>query len=184
MTKTNTHYTRAEAEQKLRELSSDEIDKATLYSEQVAALARGTYDPRDLLNDACVRTLDGSRRWKRSLQGPEHLFGVMRSTQNNWLKRDKRANVGHKRLVKFAESDEEALVAEWPVEQLVELHERAESLLASRKLDLVERCVLSGFVEGLDPKAILESCRITDDRYIDTLLSLSIKLSDDTGDKS
>lgn len=184
MPKTPTHYTRAEAEQKLRELSNDEIDKATFYSEQVAALSRGAYDPRDLMNEACVRTLDGSRRWKRSLRGPEHLFGVMRSVQNSWLKRDKRAGVGHKRLVDSVESNEEAVVAEWPLEQMVELHERAESLLASRKLDLVEKCVLSGFIEGLDPKTILESCRITADRYSDTLLSLSIKLGNYTGGKS
>ncbi|MGH7240341.1 MAG: hypothetical protein ACREHG_09815 [Candidatus Saccharimonadales bacterium] len=184
MTKTKTHYTRAEAEQKLRELSDSEIDKITLYSEQISALARGAYDSRELLNEAYARTLDGSRRWKCTMGGPEHLFGVMRSIQNSWLKSDKRAKAGHKALIQSVEINEEAVVTEWPVEQLVELQTRISLLLKSRKLNLVEKCVLSGFSEGLEPKDILDRCRITSKRYIDTLLRLGARISSNTSEKS
>ena len=175
--KKNTHYTRDQAEQLLRAFTDDEIDRATLYSEQISGHAKGAYDPQDLLQEAYVRTLDGSRRWKVGMTGPEHLFGVMRSVQSSWLKRDKRAKKGQKALMTSLEMEDEELVTEWPVEQLVEVQQHAQQVLKSGKLTKLEQDVLAGFVAGLEPKAIMSKCGIDSKRYVEILLSLSARLA-------
>jgi hypothetical protein len=175
--KKKTHYTRDEAEQRLRALTNDEIDRATLYSEQISGYAKGAYDPRELLDDAYVRTLDGTRQWKVGMQGPEHLYGVMHSVQSSWLKRDKRAKKGTKALKTSLKVEEQELAGEWPVEQLVDLQQSAQDVLKSGKLTQLEADVLKGFVAGLEPKVIMSSCGIDSKRYVEILLSLSARLA-------
>ncbi len=172
-----THYSRDEAEDLLHRLTDDDIKRATAYSEDISNRARKAIDPRDLLDEAILRTLDGSRHWKRGMRPAEHLFGVMRSIQNSWLKAVTRAKAGHSLFVDSLSIEDQEVKEEWPVELLVELQQRAESLLTEGRLNMVEQCVLRGFIQGLEPKNILSRCRITAKRYVDTLLSLAASLT-------
>jgi DNA-directed RNA polymerase specialized sigma24 family protein len=42
-------------------------------------------DAQDLLHEALVKTLDGTRRWRRAVPLDQHLVGCMSSIANNWF---------------------------------------------------------------------------------------------------
>jgi RNA polymerase sigma-70 factor (ECF subfamily) len=40
---------------------------------------------KELLHEALVKTLEGTRPWRRGVQFTHHLFGCMRSISHNWF---------------------------------------------------------------------------------------------------
>jgi len=42
-------------------------------------------DAKELLHEALVKTLEGTRQWRHGVQFTHHLFGCMRSISHNWF---------------------------------------------------------------------------------------------------
>ena len=77
-----------EIEAAIRALSTEELVRLTKYAafrvRGIRAAYRKARDGGELLGDALTSTLDGSRRWRRSVPFAQHLRGVMRSMGGHW----------------------------------------------------------------------------------------------------
>lgn len=79
-------------------LSEAQLVRFKRYAERkIKGLGRRSLgrDHMDLLQEAITSTLAGDRRWNKTVDFSQHLFGAMRSIANNWAKK---ADPGETRL--------------------------------------------------------------------------------------
>lgn len=61
------------------EVSDADFGRLEKIARIYATKTRGRMSPTDLLNEAVLRTLDGRRKWKRTVALLKHLEGAMKS---------------------------------------------------------------------------------------------------------
>jgi DNA-directed RNA polymerase specialized sigma24 family protein len=83
-----TYHDRAEFLAAWEALSGAEIARLMNFARYRMAPVTGRLDDsnaKDLLHEALVKTLEGTRPWRRGLPFTHHLFGCMRSISHNWF---------------------------------------------------------------------------------------------------
>lgn len=138
----------------------------------LGGMSRGR-DYEDLLDEAMTATLDGRRAWRKgSVTFVKHLMAVMRSTSDNWARREDRREVIEAELYGVAqEEDAEAddlLGAVEPTEAVQEMHliekEAMEALEAAVSDDSVARDVLSAWQLGLKGQELKDALGINEEQ--------------------
>ena len=83
------HYaTSQEARTAIEHLQNTDYTKLMLISRSFAIRLRGTVaNAEDLLHEAILKTLDGRRRWRRSVSILKHLDRVMESDSSHMAKK-------------------------------------------------------------------------------------------------
>lgn len=169
-----THYDKEEACRLLQGLSQADKNKAMAYAGVISSLASGEFEPEELFYEALTRTMEGRRKWKKSMGVAEHLFGAMRSIQSSWLKSQKRGRVANVRYLYELRTSTEDLAEEYSEEMLAKMLQRAGELLNANILNDKQLCALRSLVEGQAPGDILANCGLSEDEY-DSLLRACLK---------
>jgi DNA-directed RNA polymerase specialized sigma24 family protein len=164
-----THYDKEEACQLLRGMTQADKNKAVAYAGVISSLASGEFDPEELFYEALTRTMEGRRKWKRTMGLAEHLFGAMRSIQSSWLKSQKRGRVAVVRYLHELRTPSEEMSDEFSEEVLTEMRERAHELLNANILNEQQKLALRSLVEGQAPGDILANCGLSEDEYTSLL---------------
>jgi RNA polymerase sigma-70 factor (ECF subfamily) len=81
-----TRLSRAEIESAIRSLSAVEETAIMKIAFQYAKLT--SYGAKDLVQETCVRALEGRRAWPRGLSATQFFWGVIRSVADEWRRRD------------------------------------------------------------------------------------------------
>src|ERR1700740_2425901 len=88
-----THHDRIEVLAAFRALSEAEMKRLTGYARYRMVPVRGRLhdaDAEDLFHEALVKTLEGTRPWRRGVPFVHHLLGCMSSITNNWFEQGER----------------------------------------------------------------------------------------------
>ena len=82
------YATSQEARTAIEQLQNTDYTKLMLIARSFAIRLRGTVaNPEDLLHEAILKTLDGRRRWRRSVSILKHLDRVMESDSSHMAKK-------------------------------------------------------------------------------------------------
>ena len=81
-----------DAEKSIADLSAEEVIKLRLFARHTLVFGLHELAEDELISEALVRTLDGTRRWNKKLGIVEHLMGVMKSIASD-QRRTKRTKV-------------------------------------------------------------------------------------------
>jgi DNA-directed RNA polymerase specialized sigma24 family protein len=110
-------YTLAEVLAAIKALTIQE--KSRLMKIAKARSRNSTYGPEDLIQEACLRVLDGSRTWPRQVPAVPFLAGVMRSIAWDWRRKNDEEHVDLDQIG----SDDHAAAARIQLKELVALFE-------------------------------------------------------------
>lgn len=171
------YATTAEASEALRRLSDADL----LRLEKIAryrSFAHPLIDPRDLLNEAVVRVLRGTRRWPRSVPIVRFLANVLRSLATEAWRQESETperlesslptREGHAQADYLAESksylpNPEETALEVDRQRLIGLS--AGELLNMFRNDPTASSILQGLREGLTPDQIRNQHGMTTTEY-------------------
>ena len=128
------YATSQEALTAIKHFQNTDYTKLMLIARSFAIRLRGTVaDPEDLVHEAIAKTLDGRRRWKRSVSILKHLDRVMESDSGHMA--EKRAAHGTSQLLEG--QAEPAVRLPDPETRLTALVSLMTSLPSSRKTRLL-----------------------------------------------
>ena len=132
-------------------------------------------DQDDLLSEVLVRTLSGSRKWKRGVDFLYHLTHLMRSVAWTWRERQQsRRRAGPPRSVETVLAAAESDGAEVPRQLVASGIDAEATVLVEEKTlpfrrhfdgDRAALAVMDGWAEGCKPREIRRQTRMSSREY-------------------
>ena len=153
-----THHDKAEVLAAFRALSETDMGRLMGYARSRMVPVRGRLndaDAQDLFHEALVKTLDGTRRWRRGISFTQHLVGCMKSIAHNWFEQGGR----NTELSNDVQASSPAL------DSAVDEDIQIERLRQELQADTVALSVLDNFLDGQTPAETQAMLRINEDVY-------------------
>lgn len=177
------HYSAVEARQKIKALLPHEWHKVVVYSRFLITRSRTPRDPTELQDEAVLRTIDGRRRWKIGMDGPSHLFGVMKSILHSWNKADVHAETAISKITSMEEHVRDVEIGDSDAHLAAELRQGLERLQNDKKLNSDERAVVTALLKQESHEGIISLLSNDTSRYKRILRSLAAYLTMDGGEQ-
>ncbi|MEX0899426.1 MAG: hypothetical protein WD081_01905 [Gammaproteobacteria bacterium] len=168
----DSHYDVSEAAEKIRSMSKDDWNKVASYAFTLATRMNGC-EFGDLMNEAVLRTIEGTRSWKRGMEPSAHFFGVMKSILYSYRKAAQFEATSLQQL--SAEFDDEAHDIT-PTSNEASLHDLVVEIKHRANLNDIEIAVLDALAAGDDIPSLLKSLSISKAQYQQILSSLTDKI--------